>query len=156
MVFVHAWPQKEAAPFWRQEEQEGASASPFDDPIKRRDRCAVRGTIKSTDEIDGLFKTAQRIHTDNIVALIQRKDTKRGSCGRVAFIAGKKLGNAPTRNRIKRRMREASWHLKAPWPGFDVVFVAKSSAGNKGFEELKEDIEAIRQALIKASDQANE
>lgn len=45
--------------------------------------------------------------------------------GRCAYAAGKRLGNAPFRNRCKRVMREAARACGAPWEGHDVVFVAK-------------------------------
>ena len=45
--------------------------------------------------------------------------------GRVAFIAGKKLGNAVWRNKAKRRMREACRSVGGPFPGYDVAFVAR-------------------------------
>ncbi len=48
------------------------------------------------------------------------------SHGRVAFIAGKKLGNAVWRNSAKRRMREIAQAYGAPWDGYDVVFLARS------------------------------
>jgi len=54
------------------------------------------------------------------------KHEKHGCDGRVAFIAGKKLGNAVWRNRAKRRMRAICRDLKKTWPGYDVVFLAKS------------------------------
>ena len=47
-------------------------------------------------------------------------------CGRVAFVAGKRLGNAVWRNAAKRRMRAICREVGGPWDGFDVVFLAKS------------------------------
>lgn len=46
--------------------------------------------------------------------------------GRVAFVAGKKLGNAVWRNSAKRRMRALCRDLGGPWVGYDVIFLAKS------------------------------
>lgn len=49
-----------------------------------------------------------------------------GPRGRVAFVAGKKLGNAVWRNSAKRRMRVLCVELGGPWDGLDVIFLAKS------------------------------
>ena len=65
-----------------------------------------------------------------------RKETAEGVGGRVAFVAGKKLGTAPERNRAKRRLREAARSAGAPWRGYDVVFVARQSILETEFNEL--------------------
>ena len=46
--------------------------------------------------------------------------------GRVAFIAGKKLGGAVWRNAAKRRMRAICRDAGGPWTGYEVIFLAKS------------------------------
>ncbi len=58
--------------------------------------------------------------------LIVNRDQKRhGQYGRVAFIAGKRLGNAVWRNGAKRRMRAICHDLHNDWDGYDVLFVAR-------------------------------
>ena len=42
------------------------------------------------------------------------------------FVAGKKLGTAPLRNRCKRVLRATAAELDGPWCGYDVVFIAKA------------------------------
>ena len=114
----------------------------------------MRGTIKHNGEIAEMFDTAWRVHTDRILALIKRTKNERGPSGRVAYIAGKKLGSAPVRNRIKRRMREASSIMGAPWPGYDVVFVAKNTMIQADFDTISLDMGQIKNAVRNKSEQA--
>jgi ribonuclease P protein component len=109
----------------------------------------VKGTIRSTDEISALFEAARKIQTNSFVALIQTQDGKRGTKGRVAYIAGRKLGNAPNRNKIKRRLREAAHHCQAPWEGFDVVLVAKKKAISVSFISMVEDMRRVQEELMR-------
>jgi ribonuclease P protein component len=82
-------------------------------------------TIKSTREIDTIFRTANRIAHPLLIALISSTPEGRGQDGRVAFVAGKKLGGAVWRNRSKRVMREAVRRAGGPWPGYDIAVMAR-------------------------------
>ena len=92
-------------------------------------------TITSSTEISQLFSSGKRIKTPYVTFIVGERasDTQRGAdeqhdqCGRVAFIAGKKLGNAVWRNRAKRRLRALCRDLGGPWPDKDVVFLARAS-----------------------------
>lgn len=94
------------------------------------------GTITSTREIDALFQSAQRASHPLVVALVAPTPEARGSGGRTAFIAGKRLGGAVQRNRAKRVLREAARRAGAPWPGFDVALLARPGAGAATPEDL--------------------
>ncbi len=56
--------------------------------------------------------------------------------GRVAFIAGKKHGNAVWRNAAKRRLRELYRHLEGDWKNYDVLFIAKSGILNDSYSKV--------------------
>ena len=60
--------------------------------------------------------------------------------GRVAFIAGKKLGNAVWRNRAKRRMREACRLAGGPFDGYDIAFVARKAIGDMEYDVIVNDV----------------
>ena len=83
-------------------------------------------TIKSSAEISALFAQGKRFHTPHLTLIVLRNEKQHDPRGRVAFIAGKKLGNAVWRNAAKRRMREVCRALGGGWAGCDVIFLAKS------------------------------
>ena len=83
-------------------------------------------TIKSSREIDAVFRTGQRLSTPCCLVLVAGTPEGRSREGRLAFVAGRKIGGAVTRNRAKRVLREAARRLGAPWRGWDVVMVANS------------------------------
>lgn len=57
---------------------------------------------------------------------------------RVGFTITKKVGNAVTRNRIKRRLREIyRLNFQRLAPGFDYVFVIKKNTQNLSYKDLE-------------------
>src|SRR5664279_2349186 len=83
------------------------------------------GTIKSSREIDRIFRGAKRAAHPLLIVLAAQTPEGRGHSGRVAFIAGKKLGGAVLRNRCRRVLREAVRRSHGPWSGWDVVLIAR-------------------------------
>ena len=94
-------------------------------------------TIKSSREIDSIFRDSRRVAHPLVVTLIASTPEGRGREGRVAFVAGKRLGNAVARNRAKRVLRAAARHAGAPWPGHDVVLIATGQTGGAPRDELQ-------------------
>ncbi len=91
--------------------------------------------IKSSTEISSLFSTGRRCGSRCITLLYQRRE-QHDLPGRVAFIAGKKNGNAVWRNAAKRRMRAIARELGAPWAGYDVVFLAKRGILDEDYSKV--------------------
>lgn len=110
----------------------------------------VKNTIKSANEIAELFKKAQKFSTGHLLVIIADANQKRDPHGRVAFIAGKKLGTSPQRNRAKRLMREAARQLKAPWIGIDVIFVAKPRIQGAELTKIVKEMDTIRRKTLRA------
>lgn len=54
---------------------------------------------------------------------------------RVGLIAGRRLGTAVTRNRIKRRIRHACRHINFP-PGWDHVVIPSTAVATVPFATL--------------------
>jgi ribonuclease P protein component len=95
------------------------------------------GTIKSSGEIDRVFRTARRSAHPLIIVLATQTPEGRGHTGRVAFIAGKKLGNAVVRNRSKRVLREAMRRCGGPWPGYDALLIARPATKDAPHRDLE-------------------
>ena len=101
-------------------------------------------TIKSSTEISQLFSAGKRYKTPYVTLIVgehdsdtnRAQDVQHDLPGRVAFIAGKKLGNAVWRNRAKRRMRAICQELGGPWPQKDVVFLARSSLCRVSYDKV--------------------
>lgn len=81
--------------------------------------------------------------------LLQLRQRGDGAPARVGFTCTKKLGNAVTRNRIKRRLREAvrlSLVTKAQ-PACDYVLVGRSAALSRPFHLLQQDLISAAEKL---------
>jgi ribonuclease P protein component len=71
-----------------------------------------------------------------------------GDQSRFGFSVGKRIGNAVTRNRTKRRLREAVWQHRDLIPsGYDLVFIARHSIGQVGFQQIEQ---AVQRLVLKA------
>lgn len=104
-------------------------------------------TLRSSREIDRMFREARRASHPLLFVLAQPTPPGRGPSGRVAFIAGKKLGTAVKRNRAKRVLREASRRTGAPWQGWDVVLLARELTAAAPVAQIDE---ALTKTLSKA------
>ncbi len=78
--------------------------------------------------------------SSSVIVIMRPTPEQRGQYGRAAFVAGKKLGNAPTRNRAKRVMREAVRSLPFSFKGFDLIFIARGKTAQCSPERLKADL----------------
>jgi len=77
-----------------------------------------------------------------------------GTAPRFGFTATKKLGNAVTRNRIRRRLKEAV-RIAAPGrakDGCDYVVIARDAAADRPFAALERDLIAALGRLDGPSD----
>lgn len=100
--------------------------------------------IKSSTEISEIFSKGVWYKTPYFALIVKQSNENEAqgiSCqhdpqGRVAFIAGKKLGNAVWRNKAKRRMRAVCRDLHGSWDNLDVVFLARKHACDGSYEKM--------------------
>jgi ribonuclease P protein component len=81
--------------------------------------------------------------------VVQARDRKDTADPRVGFTVTRKQGNAVTRNRVKRRLREiARLHLgEQAQAGFDYVLIGRASTATRGFRDLELDLNSALKRL---------
>lgn len=100
-------------------------------------------TIKSSREIDRIFQQATRVAHPLIIVLVSVTPEGRDQAGRVAFVAGKKLGNAVHRNRCKRVLRASLRRVGGPWPGSDVAIIARTGLAHAAAGDVDRALENV-------------
>jgi len=91
--------------------------------------------IKKNKEFQEIFKVGKSFANRELVIYYRRKTDQKHF--RVGISVGKKLGNAVTRNRIKRYIRECFIHLDDKIKReYDIIIIARNQAVDLSYERL--------------------
>jgi ribonuclease P protein component len=86
-------------------------------------------------------EASQRVDTGNFLVLMVKNQHDHN---RLGITITKKIGNAVTRNRLKRVIREFYRHYKHRLPqGFDVVIIARSGAADLTHEQVRLQLQTL-------------
>ena len=101
--------------------------------------------LRKSRDLDRVFQHGRWRRAGAVSVGVLRGEEDRAA--RVAFVAGRGIGNAVKRNRARRRLREAlrtvSLELAA---GADIVLLARGDTGEVAFAQLQAE---IRDALLR-------
>lgn len=113
-------------------------------------------SLKKNEDIQAILKSGRAFKNNDLIVTVRKNNLDQN---RVAFLVGKKLGTAPVRNQVKRRMRAA---LREIWEdldtGYDIIILArpyivgkKTPIVRKGLEYLlkKHRIVLVQKPLYK-------
>jgi ribonuclease P protein component len=96
---------------------------------------ARRITQWSNDEVGVVLKASYRLLSGKACDIRVAKTTH--DIGRLLLIVSRKTGNAPDRNRFKRRVKSIFYQEKLYTKGFDWIIFAKKAGMNAEYPELK-------------------
>jgi ribonuclease P protein component, eubacterial len=95
--------------------------------------------VVRAEDYRGTVRRGRRITTSSLVAYVLRRadDTP----VRFGFIVSKAVGNAVTRNRVRRRLKAASFELlETITPGTDIVMRALPGSAQASWTTLQHDV----------------
>ncbi|AYC28377.1 ribonuclease P protein component [Paenisporosarcina cavernae] len=98
--------------------------------------------VKKNEEFQKIFKKGTSFANRQFVVYFLAKPNQ--SEFRVGLSVSKKLGNAVTRNRIKRYLRQSLLELSdSIKPSYDYVIIARQPASKLDFHETKKSLQHV-------------
>ena len=109
---------------------------------KKRSYKLPKSAVLRRREFQRVY-AAKKTFADSLLVLHVEMNAN-GEAGKVGFAAGKKLGNAVTRNRLKRLMRE-SWRLNRHRfkGGFCALLVARRRAVGARYADVEKSLLSV-------------
>lgn len=106
--------------------------------------------IKKNKEFQEIFRTGQSFANRELVIYYRKKNDQKHF--RVGISVGKKIGNAVTRNRIKRYIRECFIHLEDNLKQeYDIIIIARNQSVHLSYERLCKSLQHLlrKQKLLR-------
>ena len=104
-------------------------------------KISVLQTLKRRGEFKLVFEQGRKFPSHHLILYVYPNGLEQS---RLGFVVSKKVGNAVTRNRVKRRLRELFRKLLAADPlSCDIVVVARSTAAEAEFLDLDRSIRRV-------------
>ncbi|MBP1971054.1 ribonuclease P protein component [Virgibacillus natechei] len=95
--------------------------------------------IKKNDEFQFVFKNGKSFANRQLVIYYVKKPTQEHF--RIGLSVGKKIGNAVTRNRIKRYLRQAFQELEDNiYMTYDIVIIARQPTKSIEYKDIKKSL----------------
>lgn len=108
--------------------------------------------VKENREYSRLIKTAKRIYTKNFTVFIEYQELEHYQFG---FSVSKKIGNAVTRNKIKRQLKSIL-DKKNYENTFSCIIMVKRGILELSYEEMEKELLGIVQKLKIIKGESNE
>ncbi len=124
----------------------GAPPSQGTEAKARRQTLPRAGRLRRRAEFQAAQTRGRKLHTESFLVFILPRPAPAPSAepARLGITVSKKVGNAVTRNRVKRLVREAFRRRRTLFPeGHDVVFVAKKQAAEVTFDRVVDEMEGL-------------
>ncbi|KKB44164.1 ribonuclease P protein component [Bacillus thermotolerans] len=95
--------------------------------------------IKKDSEFQSVFKGGKSFANRQFVVYVRKNELNVPF--RIGLSVSKKIGNAVTRNRVKRRIRQSFTELKENiLPGHDLIIIARKPAADMNGNEVKKSL----------------
>ncbi|WP_309081788.1 ribonuclease P protein component [Zhihengliuella sp.] len=106
--------------------------------------------VRTARDFSTTVRSGARSGRRNVVLYAHRHE----GATRFGFIVSKAVGNAVTRNLVKRRLRAIAAELLHEYPdGYDVVVRALPAAADAGWAELRDGVRAALRSGVKSAAQ---
>lgn len=105
-------------------------------------RMNKRQRIKKNEEFQLVFKKGKSVANRQFVVYSYRKEAQQEF--RIGLSVSKKIGNAVTRNRVKRYLRQSFLEIKEELRNdMDYVIIARHQAATLDFHETKKSLQHV-------------
>ena len=99
-------------------------------------------TMFSKREIKNLFSNARAVFKSACITILKSPCIDY-DFSRILVITPRKVGNAPERNKLKRRVKDIFYTKKMYEGKFNYIFLARKGAKEKSYKELKKIFDRI-------------